>query len=241
MDVPDAGPRPDSRKAPLNGRKTLCFCGFRLPHLRQRISPNYTPSAPELRLIATQLFDQIGCTKRCVSVPGLSMSKCSAKSVAALFASVMAGANLATVTDLRAQAATADDCLTAPKGATSGQPLVLSHRSRDQTSMLVPSGRDRQGQRQVHPRHAAGFNAGDFGAAAEPAEQRRRVRSRAKRSPTRAPNTSPSDPAPNRRPLPIPNRKRPALRPPHQPFRTASAARGERARADPAGHDAIVR
>ena len=47
------------------------------------------------------------------------MSKCSAKFVAALFASVMAGANLATVTDLRAQAAAADDCLTAPKGATS--------------------------------------------------------------------------------------------------------------------------
>jgi len=46
------------------------------------------------------------------------MSKRSAKSVAALFASVMAGANLAAVTDLRAQAATADDCLTAPKGPT---------------------------------------------------------------------------------------------------------------------------
>lgn len=46
------------------------------------------------------------------------MSKRSAKSVAALFASVMAGAHLATVTDLRAQAATADDCLTAPKGPT---------------------------------------------------------------------------------------------------------------------------
>ena len=47
------------------------------------------------------------------------MSKRSAKFVAALFVSVLAGANLATLTDLRAQAATADDCLTAPKGATS--------------------------------------------------------------------------------------------------------------------------
>ena len=47
------------------------------------------------------------------------MSKRSAKFVAALFVSVLAGADLATVTDLRAQAATADDCLTAPKGATS--------------------------------------------------------------------------------------------------------------------------
>ncbi len=46
------------------------------------------------------------------------MSKRSAKSVAALFVSVLAGAHLATVTDLRAQAASADDCLTAPKGAT---------------------------------------------------------------------------------------------------------------------------
>lgn len=47
------------------------------------------------------------------------MSKRSAKPVAALFVSVLAGANLAAVTDLRAQAANADDCLTAPKGATS--------------------------------------------------------------------------------------------------------------------------
>ncbi len=46
------------------------------------------------------------------------MSKRSAQFVAALTVSVLAGANLATVTDLRAQAATADDCLTAPKGVT---------------------------------------------------------------------------------------------------------------------------
>ena len=92
------------------------FGGSGRPHLRRRISPNYTPSAPELRLIATPVSDQIGCIKRCVSVPGKSMSKRSAKFVAALFVSVLAGADLATVTDLRAQAATADDCLTAPKG-----------------------------------------------------------------------------------------------------------------------------
>ena len=49
------------------------------------------------------------------------MSRRSAKFVAALFVSVLAGADLATVTDLRtAQAATAPTtCLTAPKGATS--------------------------------------------------------------------------------------------------------------------------
>jgi hypothetical protein len=57
------------------------------------------------------------------------MSKCSAKFVPALFAGVVAGASLATMTDLRAQvseaqaapvaqAAAADSCLSTPKGAT---------------------------------------------------------------------------------------------------------------------------
>lgn len=48
------------------------------------------------------------------------MSNRSAKFVPALFVSVLAGASLATVTDLRAQATqpAADNCLTAPKGAT---------------------------------------------------------------------------------------------------------------------------
>ena len=54
-----------------NGRKTPCFCGFSLPQLWLSTGLNYTPSAPELRLIATPLSDQIECTKRCVSVPGL--------------------------------------------------------------------------------------------------------------------------------------------------------------------------
>ena len=163
MAVPDAGPLPNSRKRPKRQENAL-FWRLQPASFMAAISPNYTPSAPELRLIATPLSDQIGCIKRCVSVPGMSMSKRSAKFVAALFVSVLAGANLATVTDLRAQAATADDCLTAPRGATSrGQPLVLPHRSRDQTSVLVSSRGRRQGQRQVHPRHAAGFTAGDFG------------------------------------------------------------------------------
>ena len=47
------------------------FRGCSRPHLWRRASPNYTPSAPKLRLIATQVSDHIGCTKRCVSVPGL--------------------------------------------------------------------------------------------------------------------------------------------------------------------------
>ena len=38
-----------------------------LPHLRQRASPNYTASAPKLRLIATQVSDQIERIKRRVA------------------------------------------------------------------------------------------------------------------------------------------------------------------------------
>src|SRR5882757_1623061 len=45
------------------------------------------------------------------------MSNRSAKFVAALFASILAGATLTSVTDIRAQAA-ADNCLTAPKDKT---------------------------------------------------------------------------------------------------------------------------
>ena len=68
---------------------------------------------------------------RCVALPGLCMSNRSVKFVPALFAGVVAGASLATVTDLRAQViataaeaatpatqAAADSCLSAPKGAT---------------------------------------------------------------------------------------------------------------------------
>jgi curli biogenesis system outer membrane secretion channel CsgG len=47
------------------------------------------------------------------------MSNRSVKFVAALFASILAGANLTSVTDIRAQAAAAaDNCLTAPKDKT---------------------------------------------------------------------------------------------------------------------------
>ena len=171
------------------------------------------------------------------------MSKCSAKFVAALFVSVLAGANLATVTDLRAQAATADDCLTAPKGATSaGQPLVLPHRSRDQTSMLVPSGRDRQGQRQVHPRHAAGFTAGDFGgsrgagrAAAAAYDHAQSDLRRARRIDLPA--------IPRRADSPCQSRATNDRRSDLHTSRSGQQAqhRRECARADPAGHDAMAR
>jgi len=50
--------------------KTPVFRGFSLPQLRRRASRNYTPSAPKLRLIATQVSDQIGVVSvvlRCVA------------------------------------------------------------------------------------------------------------------------------------------------------------------------------
>src|SRR5438876_11099256 len=102
--------------------------------MRRRVSRNYTPSAPKLRLIATQVSDQIGGIKRRVALRcrGYRMSNRSVKFVPALLAGVVAGANLAAMTDLRAQVLTtaaeaatsqatqaaADSCLTAPKGAT---------------------------------------------------------------------------------------------------------------------------
>jgi hypothetical protein len=65
-----------------------------------------------LRLIATQVFNEIWGVTRCV-ITGISMSNRSVNFLAAVFAAVLAGANLATVTDIHAQAA-ADTCLTAP-------------------------------------------------------------------------------------------------------------------------------
>ena len=91
------------------------------------------------------------------------MSKRSAKFVAALFVSVMAGADLATVTDLRAQAATADDCLTAPKGATTPGSHWYYRIDRATKRQCWYLREEATRQRQVHPRHAAGFSAGDFG------------------------------------------------------------------------------
>jgi hypothetical protein len=44
------------------------FAGLAAPQLRRRASPNYTPSAPKLRLIATQVSDQIGSVKSRVAL-----------------------------------------------------------------------------------------------------------------------------------------------------------------------------
>jgi hypothetical protein len=48
--------------------KTPVFRGFSLPQLRRRASRNYTPSAPKLRLIATQVSDQIASVKSRVAL-----------------------------------------------------------------------------------------------------------------------------------------------------------------------------
>lgn len=113
-----------------NDGKTRCSLRLPPPHLRRRASPNYTPSAPELRLIATQVSDQIWDIKRRVALPGMQMSNSSVKFVPAVFAGILAGVSLATMTDLRAQTpakeaaseqakeAAADNCLSGPKGAT---------------------------------------------------------------------------------------------------------------------------
>ena len=113
--------------------KTLVFRGFSPPQLRRPASPNYTPSAPKLRLIATQVSDQIAGVKRRVALRcrGYRMSNRSVKFGPALLAGVVAVANLATMTDLQAQVITtaaeaatpatqaaADNCLSAPKGTT---------------------------------------------------------------------------------------------------------------------------
>ena len=168
MAVPAAGPLQTAGKHRF-------FASLDSFEVRLCISPNYTPYDPELRLIATQVSDQIGGVKSRVALrrPGLCMSIRSVKFVPALFAGAVVGANLATMTDLagagadesaeaaiQAPQTAADGCLSAPKGATPcGQPLVLSHRSRHQASMLVSARGKRQGRRQVHARHVAAFGS----------------------------------------------------------------------------------
>ena len=189
-----------------------------------RISPNYTPSAPELRLIATQLSDQIGYTKRCVSVPGKydvkafrevrrgSIRQCSGRSPPRhRDGSPRASRQRRRLPD-RA------------KGRDHpGQPLVLPHRSRDQTSVLVSSGRGATSP----PAPRRRFQRRRLRPQPRSRPSSRRARSRAKRFPKRARNIFPSNPAPNRPPLPIPLHKRPAQRPPHRPFRIASAPQAQ--------------
>ena len=162
------------------------------------------------------------------------MSNRSVKFVPALFAGVVACANLATMADLRAQVisaaeaatpatqAAADSCLSAPKGAT-------------------PAGShwyyriDRVTKRQCWYLREESDTADDkFARAAPPAsapapssaaaERRRRSneRSHASRSPTHVPNGSPSNPAPSRIRPPEPSRERlPQL--PHRSLKISSA------------------
>jgi hypothetical protein len=68
-----------------------------------------------LRLIATQVFADIGSVKRRVSSPEVKMSQRTAKFVSAIFASLFLGAPL--VTPSLGAPAEAEQCLSGPKGA----------------------------------------------------------------------------------------------------------------------------
>ena len=78
-------------------------------------SLNYALPAPELRPITTQVFNENGDVKRCVSSPGMHMSNHSARFISALFASILAGTSFAAGPESGAK--TADNCLSGPKGA----------------------------------------------------------------------------------------------------------------------------
>ena len=102
-----------------------------------------------------------------------------AKFVSAIFASVLAGASLAAISLNAARAA--DDCLAAPNAETpAGQSLVLPHRSRHQTPLLVsPDGR----------RNASANRRAEFRAAPRQSRLRRKPQRRCSaRSRTRMPN-----------------------------------------------------
>jgi hypothetical protein len=81
-----------------------------------KASPNYASCCPELRLIATQVFAEIGGRSVPYHQPEMQMSNRTAKFVSAVFASILAGAPLATISHGAEPAA--DDCLSAPKGPT---------------------------------------------------------------------------------------------------------------------------
>jgi hypothetical protein len=67
-----------------------------------------------LRLIATQVFAEIGSVKRRVSSPEMKMSRRTAKFVSAIFVSLLAGTPLATLSHGATEAA--ESCLSRPKG-----------------------------------------------------------------------------------------------------------------------------
>ena len=90
------------------------------------------------------------------------MSKRSAKFVAALFAGVMAGANLATVTDLRAQAASSRRCLSAPKGATSPGSHWYYRIDRVTKRQCWYLREEATGPATSPPRRAASFSTGEL-------------------------------------------------------------------------------
>ena len=167
------------------------------------------------------------------------MSNRSVKFVPALLAGVVAGANLATMTDLRAQVAAeaasdqvaqaaTDSCLSAPKGATpSGSHWYyrIDRNSKRQCWYLREESdkADDKFARAAPASFGACATVGSSIAGSSRASSgSRRQRSHASRSPTRAPNGSPSRPAPNRIRPPGPSRER-SGQPPHRPSRIVRA------------------
>jgi hypothetical protein len=69
-----------------------------------------------LRLIATQLFSEIGSVKRCVSSPEVHLPSRTTKFASALFAGLLAGVPLTTASHGAPASAEADKCLAGPKG-----------------------------------------------------------------------------------------------------------------------------
>jgi hypothetical protein len=80
--------------------------------LMRPTSPNYALPAPELRRIATQLFNEIWSATRSVSSPGAHMPNRTAKFVSAIIVSFMAGAPFAAMSQGATPAT--DNCLASP-------------------------------------------------------------------------------------------------------------------------------
>ena len=169
MAVPDAGPRPNSRKnarffvslACLNWDETLApiiphpfrNCGSLPPKSLTRLAPSRVALRSVAGVVYVEPFREIrpGAACRCGGrrqsghhdgSPGPSPDN-------------SGGSRRASTPGRRRQL---------PVGAEGcdplGQPLVLSHRPHDQTSVLVSPGGERYGRRQIRPRRAASFGPG---------------------------------------------------------------------------------
>ena len=114
--------------APARSSAASCWrtdgFGRRFPHCRPapatpRRAQIKPCRPPDLRLIATQVFDEIGMMTRCVTLPEGQMSRRTAKFVSALFASLFAGTPLVTVSHGATEAA--DSCLSGRRHGPQGR------------------------------------------------------------------------------------------------------------------------